>query len=42
MNQLSLFKVFMSDDAITNVTKVLKSGMITQGNEVELFEQELI
>jgi dTDP-4-amino-4,6-dideoxygalactose transaminase/predicted GNAT family acetyltransferase len=36
-----LFKVFMSDKVDEYVVPVLKSGMITQGKQVELFEEEL-
>ena len=38
---LSLFKVFMSNDVIKPVNKVLMSGYITQGKQVETFEQEI-
>lgn len=37
--QIPLFKVFMNPDI--NITSVLTSGMITQGAQVEKFEQEL-
>ena len=37
----SLFKVYMSPEAKTKVNDVLDSGYITQGKQVELFEQEL-
>ena len=32
---ISLFKVFMSDDVIEPVSKVLKSGYITQGPQLD-------
>ena len=38
---ISLFKVFMSDDVIEPVSKVLKSGYITQGPQVDKYEYEL-
>jgi dTDP-4-amino-4,6-dideoxygalactose transaminase len=38
---LSLFKVFMSEDVIEPVNKVLMSGYITQGKKVEEFESAL-
>lgn len=38
---IPLFKVFMSEDVGENVSKVLYSGMITQGKQVEKFEEEL-
>jgi dTDP-4-amino-4,6-dideoxygalactose transaminase/N-acetylglutamate synthase-like GNAT family acetyltransferase len=38
---IPLFKVFMSNDAKENVGNVLLSGMITQGSQVEKFENEL-
>ena len=38
---LSLFKVFMSEDVLEPVKKVLMSGYITQGKQVEKFEKEL-
>lgn len=38
---LSLFKVFMSDEAIANSTKTLASGYITEGDKVKQFEQQL-
>lgn len=41
MNIIPLFKVFMSSDASSNVSKVLDSGMITQSTQVEKFEKEL-
>lgn len=40
-SQISLFKVFMSDEAINAATETLKSGMLTQGPRVEEFEQDL-
>jgi dTDP-4-amino-4,6-dideoxygalactose transaminase len=38
---IPLFKVFMSDSAAAEVTKVLNSGFIGQGPKVEEFEKEL-
>ena len=38
---ISLFKVFMSEDVIQPVNKVLMSGYITQGKQVEKYETEL-
>jgi perosamine synthetase len=38
---LKLFKPFMSDEAIVNVTRVLRSGMLAEGPEVKAFEKEL-
>lgn len=38
---LSLFKVFMSEDVIKPVNKVLLSGQLTQGPKVEEFEAAL-
>ena len=38
---LSLFKVFMSEDVIEPVNKVLMSGQLTQGAKVEEFETKL-
>ena len=38
---LSLFKVFMSEDVIKPVNEVLMSGYITQGKQVEKYETEL-
>lgn len=38
---LSLFKVFMSKDVINPLNKVLMSGYITQGKQVEEFESKL-
>lgn len=38
---ISLFKVFMSSDISTSISKTLTSGMITQGEKVELFEKQL-
>ena len=37
----SLFKVFMSKDVIEPVNKILLSGYITQGKQVEKYETEL-
>ena len=44
MNQeknLSLFKVFMSEDVFSPLQDVLKSGYLTEGPQVEKFESEL-
>jgi len=38
---LSLFKVFMSEDVIEPINKVLMSGQLTQGLKVEEFENKL-
>lgn len=38
---LPLFKVFMSNDVLKPLNKVLMSGFITQGKQVELFEEQL-
>ena len=38
---ISLFKVFMSNDVIKPVSDVLMSGQLTQGKQVEKFEEEL-
>ena len=38
---LSLFKVFMSKDVLLPLNKVLMSGFVTQGQQVEKFEREL-
>ena len=38
---ISLFKVFMSDEAVSATTKTLSSGMLTQGPRVEEFETDL-
>lgn len=38
---ISLFKVFMSEDVISPVNEVLMSGFITQGKQVEAFEEAL-
>ena len=39
--QIPLFKVFMSENAGPEVTKILKSGYIGQGEKVEEFESNL-
>jgi dTDP-4-amino-4,6-dideoxygalactose transaminase len=39
--QLNLFKVFMSQDVIKPLNDVLMSGFITQGSQVEKFEENL-
>ena len=41
LNPIPLFKVFMSDEASQSVSEVLSSGYITQGPEVEKFEDIL-
>ena len=41
MNQIDLFKVFMSPDAAPAVSEVLNSGYIGQGPKVEELEQSL-
>lgn len=41
LNPIPLFKVFMSDEASQSVSEVLSSGYITQGPEVEKFEEIL-
>jgi dTDP-4-amino-4,6-dideoxygalactose transaminase len=41
MSDLGLFKVFMSNDVLEPLNKILMSGFITQGPQVEKFEQEL-
>ena len=38
---ISLFKVFMSEDVLSPVNEVLMSGFITQGKQVEAFEEAL-
>lgn len=40
-NIIPLFKVFMSEEAVESVEKVLNSGYIGQGSKVEEFESEL-
>lgn len=39
---IPLFKVFMSNDTIKPVNNVLMSGQLTQGKQVDIFEQKLI
>lgn len=41
MNNIPLFKVFMSDEAVLKSSEVLKSGFIGQGKVVDEFEKEL-
>ena len=41
MEQISLFKVFMSEDVKDPIIKTLMSGFVTQGPRVEEFEQKL-
>lgn len=38
---LKLFQPFVSEEAIQNVNRVLRSGQLAQGIEVDLFEKEL-
>ena len=38
---LQLFKVFMSEDVLEPLNKVLMSGYVTQGKEVDKYETEL-
>lgn len=38
---LSLFKVFMSEDVLNPLNKLLMSGQLTQGPVVEEFETKL-
>ena len=38
---LQLFKVFMSEDVLEPLNKVLMSGFVTQGKEVDKYETEL-
>ena len=38
---LSLFKVFMSEDVLEPINKVLMSGFVTQGPQVEKYEKAL-
>ena len=40
-NTIPLFKVFMSEAASENVSDILSSGYITQGPEVDKFENVL-
>ena len=40
-NMISLFKVFMNDNAGEEVNKILYSGFIGQGKKVEEFEDLL-
>ena len=40
-NKIPLFKVFMSEEAISNATGVLNSGFVGQGPSVEEFEKQL-
>jgi dTDP-4-amino-4,6-dideoxygalactose transaminase len=39
--QFSLFKVFMSNDVLEPLNKVIMSGFITQGPQVDKFEEKL-
>lgn len=38
---INLFKVFMSEESVENSSRVLRSGKLTQGPEVDAFEHEL-
>ena len=38
---IPLFKVFMSEDVIEPVNTVLRSGYVTQGKQVEKYEDAL-
>ena len=38
---IPLFKVFMSEDVIQPVNTVLRSGYVTQGKQVEKYEDAL-
>lgn len=40
MKKIPLFKVFMSPNAVSAVSRVLKSGFIAEGKEVIAFEEE--
>ncbi len=40
-NDIPLFKVFMSENAAPEVSKVLNSGYIGQGEKVDQFEDNL-
>ena len=40
-NQIPLFKVHMSEDAVKESSKILSSGYIGQGPVVDKFEQKL-
>ena len=42
MSNLSLFKVFMSEDVLKPLNDVIMSGFITQGSQVEKFEEKLV
>jgi len=41
METIPLFKVFMSEDVIKPLNEVIMSGFITQGSQVEKFEEKL-
>jgi dTDP-4-amino-4,6-dideoxygalactose transaminase len=41
MKPLPLFKVFMSENVIEPLNSVLLSGFISQGQQVETFEEKL-
>lgn len=38
---INLFKVYMSEEAVQNASEVLKSGKLTQGAQVDAFENKL-
>ena len=38
---ITLFKVFMSEDVIKPINEVLMSGYVTQGKQVEKYESAL-
>jgi dTDP-4-amino-4,6-dideoxygalactose transaminase len=42
MSNIPLFKVFMSQDVLEPLNEVIMSGFISQGNQVEKFEEKLI
>ena len=41
MISIPLFKVFMSEDVLEPINKVLMSGQLTQGSKVEEFEKKM-
>lgn len=42
MTTIPLFKVFMSEDVLEPLNNILMSGFISQGNQVEIFEKNLV
>ena len=42
MSNIPLFKVFMSQDVLEPLNNVIMSGFISQGSQVEKFEEKLI